>query len=242
VVRWGAGGKGLLTQYLACGLPDFLIGVIGSKADALEIKGWLEEVLREHLHLELSVEKTLITHAKRRVRFLGYDIQRWRGKRVLRTRAQGRSITRRTGSFQLRLWMPREKLVQFAKTYGNPTRWRGRRSPALTVLSELEILMIYNAEVRGFLNYYALADNLTGQASKLLRMSTTSFFHTLASKRQSTCNQVARSLKKGPGHFVLQVPQEEGSKEYELFASTRQLRRGVVTYHRVILPPRRQYL
>lgn len=53
---------------------DFLIGVIGSKEDALEIKRKVREFTGSVLHLELSEEKTLITHSAKRARFLGYDI------------------------------------------------------------------------------------------------------------------------------------------------------------------------
>src|SRR5205814_566216 len=65
---------------------DFLIGIIGSKADAIATKECLTEYLRAELHLELSPDKTLITNARKRVRFLGYDIMRWPGERRLRYR------------------------------------------------------------------------------------------------------------------------------------------------------------
>ena len=44
---------------------DFLIGVIGSQQDAFDIKNKVGAFLKENLHLEMSEEKTLITHAKR---------------------------------------------------------------------------------------------------------------------------------------------------------------------------------
>ncbi len=44
VVRRGAGGKGLL-EYLACGLPDFVLGFTGPKAEAEEIKQQRRHVL-----------------------------------------------------------------------------------------------------------------------------------------------------------------------------------------------------
>lgn len=47
---------------------DWLVGVIGNKADAVELKQWIETYLREELQLELSAEKTLITNSKQRVR------------------------------------------------------------------------------------------------------------------------------------------------------------------------------
>ncbi len=59
---------------------DFLLGVIGPKSEALEIKEKLGLFLSNSLHLELSQEKTLITHAgTKAARFLGYVIaaQHW---------------------------------------------------------------------------------------------------------------------------------------------------------------------
>lgn len=53
---------------------DFLIGIIGSKEEAKEIKSKIMEFLNDTLKLELSEEKTLITHSKKKAHFLGYDI------------------------------------------------------------------------------------------------------------------------------------------------------------------------
>lgn len=43
---------------------DFLIGIIGSKQDAIIIKEDIKNFLYEKLALTLSDEKTLITHAE----------------------------------------------------------------------------------------------------------------------------------------------------------------------------------
>jgi len=53
---------------------DFLIGVIGSKQDASKIKEDVKNFLNEKLALELSDEKTLITHTESSAKFLGYEI------------------------------------------------------------------------------------------------------------------------------------------------------------------------
>ena len=54
---------------------DFLLGLTGSKAEAEEIKRQLDQYMKETLKLELSSEKTLITHASTQpARFLGFDI------------------------------------------------------------------------------------------------------------------------------------------------------------------------
>ena len=53
---------------------DFLVGVIGSKADAEQIKADISMYMREQLKLELSAEKTLITNAHDKAKFLGFEI------------------------------------------------------------------------------------------------------------------------------------------------------------------------
>jgi group II intron reverse transcriptase/maturase len=217
---------------------DFLIGIVGSKADAETIKIWLHNFLATELKLELAAEKTLITNAKERVRFLGYDIKRWRGQKKLKYRIRGKLVTRRTTTYKFVLLIPRDKCLAFAKRYGNPNNWHGKRRRALLNLSEFEILTTYNAEIRGFLNYYALATNLTRLGHDILRLTTTSFFHTLAAKRRSSVNKVAKSIKKGPNCFVIEVEKADGSiKEYELVSSTKQVNRGAIVYNGLDVKP-----
>jgi hypothetical protein len=54
---------------------DHILGFIGPKAEAEQVKAELARFLRETLALELNPDKTLITHARTRAaRFLGYEI------------------------------------------------------------------------------------------------------------------------------------------------------------------------
>ncbi|MGH3547867.1 MAG: hypothetical protein ACRDQU_07080 [Pseudonocardiaceae bacterium] len=54
---------------------DHLLGFTGPKAEAEQIKARLAAFLRDDLKLELSEEKTLITHARTgAAKFLGYEI------------------------------------------------------------------------------------------------------------------------------------------------------------------------
>jgi len=220
---------------------DFLVGIIGSKADAVALKAWLGDYLRTELQLELSAEKTLITNAKERVRFLGYDIMREKGVRVLRVHTKVGVQTKRTTTHQLALLMPRDKSIKFAKEYGDTATWKGKHRSELNNLSEFEILVTYNAEIRGFLGYYSLADNLKYDAAKILWLTSRSFFMTLAGKRRSSLNKVIKSLKSGPGQFVLTV-REEGkeSREYSLLASTRQLKTDTIDRNRPDIIPNTQ--
>jgi group II intron reverse transcriptase/maturase len=54
---------------------DFIIGVNGSKEDCIRIKCELSKFVANALRMELSDEKTLITHSNEHARFLGYDVR-----------------------------------------------------------------------------------------------------------------------------------------------------------------------
>lgn len=61
---------------------DFLIAVNGSKEDCEWIKAQLTEFIRGTLKMELSQEKTLITHSNDCARFRGYDVRVRRDQQV----------------------------------------------------------------------------------------------------------------------------------------------------------------
>lgn len=89
---------------------DFLIGVNGSMEDCVEIKRQLSEFIASTLKMELSDEKTLITHSNSYARFLGYDVRIRRNGDV---RKAG-SSTQRTLSQTAELAIPLEdKIMAF---------------------------------------------------------------------------------------------------------------------------------
>ena len=55
---------------------DFLVGITGSREMARELREEIGKFLREKLKVELSMEKTHITHISKGVPFLGYVIGR----------------------------------------------------------------------------------------------------------------------------------------------------------------------
>ena len=93
---------------------DFILGVIGSKEDALRIKEDIKSFLSESLALELSEEKTLITHTGKSAKFLGYEITVTRNNHQRRD-VQGR--LRRTYGKRVRLNVSmatlRDKLLEY---------------------------------------------------------------------------------------------------------------------------------
>ena len=89
---------------------DFLIGVNGSKEDCQEIKEKLSKFISDELDMELSKEKTLITHSNNYARFLGYDVRIRRNNDVCKSG----KITQRTLSQTVELNVPlNDKIMKF---------------------------------------------------------------------------------------------------------------------------------
>jgi len=100
-----------------------LLGFIGPKAEAEEIKQRLAAFLRDDLKLKLSPDKTLITHARTRAaKFLGYEIT------VLHNDCKvTRGIRRANGTVSLRV----PATVIKSKSASYLTRGKTARRPQL---------------------------------------------------------------------------------------------------------------
>ena len=132
---------------------DHILGFIGPKAEAEEIKARLAEFLRETLGLELNQDKTLITHARtQRARFLGYDISVWHCNTKI-------TSGRRAANGKIAMRVPPDVITAQCARYrkhGKP--WH---RPRLQNLDDYEIVRIYGAEYRGVINYYLLAQDVS---------------------------------------------------------------------------------
>jgi group II intron reverse transcriptase/maturase len=180
---------------------DFVIGIAGPKGDAEAIKAQVKEFLDQSLSLELSEKKTLITHLEKKVPFLGYHFSRWNREKVMRVLYKNYPHPRlkRTLSGAIRLEIPRQKMIEYAKKqrYGCLEMLKSNHRAKLINNSEVEILYIYNTELRGFANYYKLANNYH-HLDRLFHIAQYSFLKTLAYKRKSTLGKVAKELS---GHI-----------------------------------------
>jgi len=196
---------------------DFLIGVIGSKSDAEQIKTDVGAFIREHLHLELSDEKTLITHGNDFAQFLGYAITTSKVQNSTRTKA---GHTKRSYTGRILLYVPKEKWLKRLLSYGalkisydktnrNKEVWEPIRRGGLIRLDDLEILNQYNAEVRGLYNYYRLAHNVTVLNSFLYVMKF-SMYKTFAGKYRTRMRKIIRKYCKD-GNFSV-IYQTKGGK------------------------------
>ena len=141
---------------------DFLIAVNGSKEDCEMIKAKLTEFIRNELKMELSQEKTLITHSNETARFLGYDVRVRRDQQV----KPWKNCKQRTMNNTVELLIPLKDKVEkylFNKGVAKQRSDNGKLEPVargdLTRHTDLEIVTTYDAELRGLCNFYFLASN-----------------------------------------------------------------------------------
>jgi group II intron reverse transcriptase/maturase len=97
---------------------DFLIGIIGSKADAQDVLRQVEGFITGQLNLQIATEKSGIRHAKDGVIFLGYEVRGFTGDRVVRTVRRGTHTTFRSTSERIYLLVPRAKVKAFCQKQG----------------------------------------------------------------------------------------------------------------------------
>ena len=178
---------------------DFILGVIGSKEDALRIKEDIKSFLSESLALELSEEKTLITHTGKSAKFLGYEITVTRNNHQ-RREVQGR--LRRTYGKRVRLNVSmatlRDKLLEYGameiKLRNGKEIWKPKCRSGLIFNDDLEILDRYNRETVGFCNYYLIANNCVVLHNFRYIMEY-SMYKTFAGKYRSTVRKINKKYR-----------------------------------------------
>lgn len=169
---------------------DWLIGLIGNKKDAKNIKKTISNYFHEELKLNLSPEKTLITHNSKLVRFLGYDIGINVGRRKICK--DGNIKTVHTGGIMfylpydcMRNFLLKNKFIVIKED----NTWVAIHKPTLVNLDDIEIISYYNSCVRGFYNYYKYANNVYkfSNARYLARLS---WGRTMANKYKTSVNNI----------------------------------------------------
>jgi len=142
---------------------DFVVLVNGTEEEAKDIKNKVEGHL-EAMGLQLSVEKTRITHWKKPIAFLGYHIHG--------------ELKKNGVQIQARLTIPKEKerlirreLLKTASYYHIP---------------EVDAMMLMNAKFRGWCNYYKYASSPQLVFNGIKQKMWWFFVHFLARKRKSS--------------------------------------------------------
>lgn len=165
---------------------DHLLGFTGPKAEAEQIKQRLAQFLRDELRLELSRDKTLITHARTRAaRFLGYEI------------TTQHNDTKKTGRYrringQIALRVPQDVIKAKCAPYMD--RGKPAKTTALTNSSDHAIVATYGTVYRGVVQYYLLAGDVF-RLHRLQWVMETSMLKTLAAKHRSSVSKMAAKHK-----------------------------------------------
>lgn len=176
---------------------DFIVGVIGSKEDAEQVKADIKEFLISKLKLEMSESKTKITHTSDRARFLGYDITISRSQDTTKT---ARGHIQRCQSYVVKLLVPREKWINKLIEYkaikikineNGKERYVALHRGKLVNKEDIEILATYNAEIRGLYNYYSIANDSfkIGIFANLMKYS---MYKTFANKYKTNVHEIKR--------------------------------------------------
>jgi group II intron reverse transcriptase/maturase len=169
---------------------DTLLGFTGPRAEAEEIKQRLAAFLHDELKLELSQDKTLITHARTQAaKFLGYEITVLHNDRKV-------TAGRRTINGTISLRVPASVIK--AKQASYLSRGKPERRSQLVNEDDHTIVSTYGAEWRGIVQYYLLAGNVH-RLYRLHWVMETSLLKTLANKHRSSVSKMARTFKAAAG-------------------------------------------
>jgi hypothetical protein len=138
--------------------------------------------------LELSEEKTLITHARSEAaRFLGYEVTTLQEDRKRSMTKNG--TDRRSANGRIGLRVPHDVLKEKWQRYKRKGKVIQRAE--LIHESDYTIVSIYQSVYRGIANYYRLAYNMY-TLDKLKRVMEISLLKTLAHKHQMSALRVRK--------------------------------------------------
>jgi RNA-directed DNA polymerase len=150
---------------------DFLVVLCHMpKAEAVELKDSIAHWLRQTLGLTLNMDKTLVTHWQKRLRFLGYHLQ-------------GRRSSR--GTHWLHLSVPEEAVREVVAKVKQATTYP--QAPAYDVFVNV------NAIARGWTNYYRYAHNSSVVAGRLAHVVFWQAAHYLGKKHRKSLRKIMRS-------------------------------------------------
>ncbi|WP_330634546.1 reverse transcriptase domain-containing protein [Anaerovorax sp. IOR16] len=200
---------------------DFIIGIVGSKEDAKSLKSKIAEYLQNSLKLQLSEEKTLITNSSDRAKFLGYEIY-VRKTNAVTTNKNGVKSRYLNGSVCLSVSMQtiRDKLFEYkamsieTTVYGKEN-FKPKSRYYLKDNDDLEILEQYNSEIRGFRNFYSLANN-SSIVSSFGYIMQYSMFKTFATKYRTSVRKITQKLRIDKG-FGIRYKDKKGNTKTRLF-------------------------
>lgn len=170
---------------------DWLIGIIGPQAFALEIKSKVANFLADKLKIELNLDKTKVTHIQSDpVYFLGFKIQcqaskSWEGYSVKGVKGKHQ----RMGAGSIRVYCPMEKVLSRLEKEHFVENHKGKAYYKWVNLPDADIIMKFRSMVLGLYNFYHVVDNPYG-LQQLKYVLTYSAAHTLATKHKQSLHKI----------------------------------------------------
>jgi group II intron reverse transcriptase/maturase len=167
---------------------DFLLGFVGPKEEAKEIRRRLGEFLGQQLKLTLSEEKTLITHAvDEKAKFLGHEIT------VSREATRVADNGKRAANGRIALLMPQAVTRKYRKSYSK----RGKivHKAELRVDTDYTIVQRYQSVLKGLYHFYCMATNVSVRMNRIKWILETSLTKTLARKFQCSVTAIYKKYQ-----------------------------------------------
>ncbi|WP_155242026.1 group II intron reverse transcriptase/maturase [Clostridium pasteurianum] len=191
-----------------------LVGVIGSRVDAISIKLDISNFLENKLKLKMSEEKTLITNSSNKARFLGFDITVDRRTNTIKNK---KGVIGRYFYNRVKLIMPRDKwqkklmdykALKINKDANGKEIWEPIRRGYLKDMPDIEILKQYNSEIVGLYNYYSIANNAS-MVHRFKYVMEYSMYKTFAAKYESSVHKIRKKFNCN-GKFAIRYISKKG--------------------------------
>lgn len=224
---------------------DFVIGIVGSKSDAEQVKRDIGRFLANELKLTLSEKKTMVTHSGDLIRFLGYDFTVSRDKHASRNR---NGVMQRFHYGKVRFYVPHEKWLKKLLEYralkiytdekGNE-KWKSIHRGILINRTDVEIVSKYNSEIRGLYNFYRMAVNVS-VLNKFYFIMKGSMVRTFACKYKTSFKEIMRRYDKDD-IFLVRYEGKTGMKTCEFYHDGFTMQRASADSVTDTLPQYRKY-
>jgi group II intron reverse transcriptase/maturase len=186
---------------------DFLLGFIGPKQEAAEIRDQIGTFLSDTLKLGLSMAKTLITHGSEKARFLGHEIT------VTRDNSRLDATGQRRANGVVALLMPADVVTKVRNNYSRS----GKVTQRGDLMNDHDYMIVsrYQSVLRGLYNFYALAINVSKRMNKVHWILQTSLLKTMARKYRTSVRHEYARLRTWTqdGRRVLRVTFERPGKD-----------------------------
>jgi group II intron reverse transcriptase/maturase len=167
---------------------DFLLGFVGPKKEAEDIRERLREFLASQLKLTLSQEKTLITHAgDDKAKFLGHEIMVVREGDLISDNGM------RATNGRIALLMPRKVVLKQMQRFSKEGKVTHR--PEITSDRDYTIIRRYQSILQGIYNFYCMSANVAKRMAYIRWILERSLTKTLACKFQIRVSQVYKKYR-----------------------------------------------